>query len=222
MTETDPPDRPASGSPASEALDRLRRADPVIGRLIDEHPGFDPRAWLAQLPPMDAFGVLVFQVAGQQLSVASTRAILLRLEERFGGQLPSPRELLAADPADLRRAGFSARKVETLRELARRFDDGRLSAAALTQMSDDQVEAELTRVPGIGRWTADGFLLVALQRPDVMLSGDLALRRAIRRAYELDHVPSEDEVREIAERWRPYRSVAVGYLFASEYEPPQA
>jgi len=222
VTQTGSPDRAPGGARDAEALDRLRRADPVIGRLIDEHPGFDPQAWLAQLPPMDAFGVLIFQVAGQQLSVASTRAILERLQERFGGRLPSPRELLAADPADLRRAGFSARKVETLRELARRFEDGRLSAAALTRMSDDEVEAELTSVRGIGRWTVDGFLLVALQRPDVMLSGDLALRRAIRRAYQLDHLPSEGEVLEIAERWRPYRSLAVSYLFASEYEPPQA
>jgi DNA-3-methyladenine glycosylase II len=222
VTRTGSRDRPPGGTRDSEALDRLRRADPVIGRLIDQHPGFDPRAWLAQLPPMDAFGVLIFQVAGQQLSVASTRAILERLQERFGGRLPSPQELLAADPAELRKVGFSARKVETLRELARRFDDGRLSAAALTQMSDDEVEAELTSVRGIGRWTVDGFLLVALQRPDVMLSGDLALRRAIRRAYQLDHLPSEGEVLEIAERWRPYRSLAVSYLFASEYEPRQA
>ena len=85
-------------------------------------------------------------------------------------------------------------------------------------MTDDEVEAALTEVPGIGPWTARGFLLVALDRPDVFLSGDLALRRAMQRAYGLDHLPTEGEMVEVAERWRPYRSLAVSYLFASEYD----
>jgi DNA-3-methyladenine glycosylase II len=196
----------------------LRKADPVLGRIIDAHPDFRPRAWLDELPPLDAFGTLIFQVAGQQLSVRSTRAIISRVEEHFGGRLPSPAELLAADPHLLRESGMSVRKGETLRALAERFVDGRLSDEALSQMTDDEVEAVLTEVPGIGPWTAHGFLLVALDRPDVFLSGDLALRRAIQRAYELDHPPTEDEMLGLAERWRPYRSLAVSYLFASEYE----
>jgi DNA-3-methyladenine glycosylase II len=85
-------------------------------------------------------------------------------------------------------------------------------------MTDDEVVAALTDVPGIGTWTAHGFLLVALDRPDVFLPGDLALRRAIQRVYGLDHTPTEDELVDLAERWRPYRSLAVGYLFASEYD----
>ena len=196
----------------------LRNADPVLARIIEAHPDFRPRAWLDELPPLDAFGTLIFQVAGQQLSVPSTRAIVSRIEERFGGRLPSPAELLAADHDVLRASGLSARKGETLRALAERFVDGRLSDEALSQMTDDEVETVLTEVPGIGPWTAHGFLLVALDRPDVFLSGDLALRRAIQRAYGLDHPPTEDEMLELAERWRPYRSLAVGYLFASEYE----
>ena len=94
----------------------------------------------------------------------------------------------------LRASGLSARKGETLRALAERFVDGRLSEEALSHMTDDEVEAALTEVPGIGPWTAHGFLLVALDRPDVFLSGDLALRRAIQRAYGLDHTPTEDEM----------------------------
>ncbi len=85
-------------------------------------------------------------------------------------------------------------------------------------MTDEEVEASLTEVSGIGLWTARGFLLVALNRPDVFLSGDLALRRAIQRAYGFDHVPTEDEVAQVSDRWRPYRSLAVSYLFASEYD----
>jgi DNA-3-methyladenine glycosylase II len=196
----------------------LRKADPVLARVIDAHPDFRPRAWMDELPPLDGFGTLIFQVAGQQLSVSSTRAIISHLQERFGGHLPSPAELLAADPQVLRASGFSARKGETLRALAQRFVDGRLSDKAFSKMTDDEVEANLTEVPGIGPWTARGFLLVALDRPDVFLSGDLALRRAIQRAYGFDHLPTEDEVIQVSNRWRPYRSLAVSYLFASEYE----
>jgi DNA-3-methyladenine glycosylase II len=201
-----------------KAREFLREADPVLARLIDARPDFRPRAWMDELPPLDAFGTLIFQVAGQQLSVASTRAIISHLQERFGGHMPSAAELLAADPQVLRDSGFSARKGQTLRALAERFVDGRLSDEALAQMTDDEVEAALTEVSGIGLWTARGFLLVALDRPDVFLSGDLALRRAIQRAYGFDHLPTDDEVAEVSDRWRPYRSLAVSYLFSSEYD----
>ena len=171
-----------------------------------------------ELPPLDAFGTLIFQVAGQQLSVSATRTILSRIEEHFGGHLPSPAELLAADPQVLRNSGMSTRKGATLRALAQRFVEGRLSDQALGRMTDAEVEAALTEVPGIGPWTARGFLLVGLDRPDVFLSGDLALRRAVQRAYGLDHPPTADELDQLSDRWRPYRSLAVSYLFASEYD----
>jgi len=206
----------AAADPA--AREYLRNADPVLAEVIDAHPDFRPRAWLDELPPLDAFATLIFQVVGQQLSVRATRTIVSRLEDQFGGHLPSPAELLAADPQVTRTAGLSARKGATLRALAERFVDGRLSDAALAAMTDDEVEAALTEVPGIGPWSAHGFLLVALDRPDVYLSGDIALRRVIQRVYGFDHVPTEDELAQISDRWRPYRSLAVSYLFASEYE----
>jgi DNA-3-methyladenine glycosylase II len=203
------------------AREFLRNADPVLARVIDAHPDFRPRAWIDELPGLDAFGTLLFQVAGQQLSVRATRAILSRLAERFGGHLPSPTELLAADPQVLRASGLSARKGATLRALAERFVDGRLSDDALAQMTDNKIEAALTEVSGIGPWTAHGFLIFALDRPDVLLPGDLGLRHAVQRLYGLDHLPMEREMDEVAERWRPYRSLAVSYLFASEFEEPQ-
>jgi len=214
----DAPARELAAAADPEAREYLRDADPVLARLIEARPDFRPRAWMNELPPLDAFGTLVFQVAGQQLSVSSTRAIISHLQDRFGGHMPSAAQLLAADPQVLRDSGFSARKDETLRSLAERFVDGRLSDEALSRMTDDEVEATLTEVSGIGLWTARGFLLVALDRPDVFLSGDLALRRAIQRAYGFDHLPTEDEVAQVSDRWRPYRSLAVSYLFASEYE----
>jgi DNA-3-methyladenine glycosylase II len=214
--EASPRKRAAIADP--EAREFLQNADPVLARLIDARPDFRPRAWLDELPPLDAFGTLVFQIAGQQLSVSSTRAIIRHLEDHFDGHMPSAAEVLAADPQVLRQSGFSARKAETIRALAERFADGRLSDEALAAKTDDEVEASLTELPGIGPWTARGFLLVALDRPDVFLSGDLALRRAIQRAYGFDHLPTEEEVAEVSDRWRPYRSLAVSYLFASEYD----
>jgi len=212
--------RPRRRAPLAdpEARAFLRKADPVLARLIDARPDFRPRAWADELPPFDAFGTLIFQVAGQQLSVASTRAIISHLQDRFGGPLPSPVELLAVDPQVLRDAGFSTRKGATLHALAERFVDGRLSDKAFAKMTDEEVEAALTEVPGIGPWSARGFLLVALDRPDVFLSGDLALRKTIQREYGFDHLPTDDELEAISDRWRPYRSLAVSYLFASEYD----
>jgi DNA-3-methyladenine glycosylase II len=191
----------------------------VLARLIDERPDFDPGAWLAELPPMDLYGALLFQVTGQQLSVAATRRILDRIQAIFAGHLPSPAELLRADPADLRQAGLSGRKVATLRDLAERLSDGRLNPDVLGRLPDDEIIAELTKIPGIGPWTVQGALIIALDREDVVLPGDLALRKAVRSAYQLDHLPAPDEVLAIAEPWRPYRSLATSYLFSARYSP---
>jgi len=200
----------------------LHDADPVLARLIDDRPDFDPRAWLTQLPPMDLFGALLFQVTGQQLSVAATRRILGRIEALFGGHLPSPAELLAVEPGQVREAGLSWRKVSTLRDLAERLTDGRLDQDTLTALPDDELLAELTAIPGIGPWTVQGALLVALGREDVVLPGDLALRKAVQATYRLDHLPSQQEVLAIAEKWRPYRSLATSYLFSAAFEAAEA
>jgi DNA-3-methyladenine glycosylase II len=201
-----------------EARSRLHNADPVIARLIDARPDFDPRAWIAQLPPMDLYGALLFQIVGQQLSVPATRRTLQRIQALFGGHLPSPAELLAADPDSLRQAGLSWRKIGTLRDLAERLSDGRLDVDSLSKLSDEEFMAALTAISGIGPWTAQGALLIALQREDVVLPGDLALRKAVQSAYRLDHLPSQQEVVAIAEKWRPYRSLATSYLFAAGFD----
>jgi len=193
----------------------LRDADPVLARLIDERPDFDPRAWLTRLPPMDLFGALLFQVTGQQLSVAATRRTVARIQALFGGHLPAPAELLGVDPGQLRQAGLSWRKIGTLRDLAERMTDGRLNQEVLSGLPDDELMAELTAIPGIGPWTVQGAMLVALRREDVVLPGDLALRKAVQTAYRLDHLPSQQEVLAIAEKWRPYRSLATSYLFSA-------
>ena len=205
-----------------QARSHLRNADPVLARLIDDRPAFDPRAWMALLPPMDLYGALLFQITGQQLSVPATRRTLARIEALFGGHLPAPTELLSVDPAKLREAGLSWRKVSTLRDLAERLTDGRLNPAVLSSLPDGELMAELTAIPGIGPWTVQGALIIALHREDVVLPGDLALRKAIKTAYQLGHLPSEQEVLAIAEKWRPYRSLATSYLFSAAFEPAEA
>ena len=123
---------------------------------------------------------------------------------------------------DLQAAGLSRRKVATLRDLAQHFADGRLDEGSLASLPDDEVEAQPTRISGIGPWTVHGALIIALDREDVVLPGDLALRKAIQRTYGLDHVPSPDEILAIAEPWRPFRTLATSYLFASALEPVRA
>jgi DNA-3-methyladenine glycosylase II len=205
-----------------QARSYLRDADPVLARLIDDRPDFDPRAWLTQLPPMDLYGALLFQVTGQQLSVPATRRTIARIQALFGGRLPAPAELLTVDPSQLREAGLSWRKIGTLRDLAERLTDGRLDQDVLSTLPDDELMAELTAISGIGPWTVQGAMLVALRREDVVLPGDLALRKAVRAAYELDHLPTQEEVLAIAEKWRPYRSLATSYLFSAAFEAAQA
>lgn len=201
----------------SEALAQLCEADPVLAVLIRKNPTFDRRAWMKGLPKMDVFGALVFQVIGQQLSIPATRSILDRLQELFNGKLPTPNELLAASREDLRKTGMSQRKIETLRTVAQRFADGRWKEEEFKTLSDQEIEKLLTTVSGIGPWTVHGFLIIALGREDVVLAGDLAIRKAIPKIYEMDHLPSEAEVLQLTERWRPWRSLATGYLFQFAY-----
>jgi DNA-3-methyladenine glycosylase II len=171
---------------------------------------------------MDLYGAIVFQVTGQQLSVLATRRIVARIQALFDGHLPSPEQLLEVDPGELRQAGLSWRKVATLRDLAGRLADGQLDLAALSNLPDEEIAAALTAVPGIGPWTVQGALIVALDREDVVLPGDLALRKSVQAVYGLDRLPSPDEVLAIAQRWRPYRSLATSYLFSAAYEPSDA
>ena len=138
--------------------------------------------------PIDLFGALLFQITGQQLSVPATRRTLARVEALFGGHLPSATELLGVDPAKLRQAGLSWRKIGTLRDLAGRLSDGRLDPKVLSSLPDDEIMPELTAIPGIGPWTVRGALLL-LGREDVVVPGDLRVRKAVQAACRLDHPP---------------------------------
>ena len=196
-------------------LAQLHAADPVLAQVIDERPGFDPDAWIQKLPAMDLFGALVFQVIGQQISVIAATAIFARLTERFGGRVPNADELAAVDEGTLRGLGLSRRKAATVLDLAQRFADGRLSEAELRELPDEEVIRRLTELKGIGPWTVQGALLIALRRPDLVRADDLVLRRSIQAHYGLDHLPDATEVEDLARRWSPYRSLASSLLLAA-------
>jgi DNA-3-methyladenine glycosylase II len=201
------------------AVEHLRGADPVLRGVIDaieEDGGIGVRGGRRGIDPDDHYGALVRAIIGQQLSAKVAYVMNERLLERFGGRPPTPAEVLAEDPEELRAAiGLSRMKVAFLRSLAEHVTDGSLELEKMDDLSDEDVIAELVAVKGIGEWTAHMFLIFHLQRPDVLAVGDLGIRSAIKAAYELAELPGPSEMETIAAPWRPYRSVACRYLWRS-------
>ena len=197
-----------------DALEELRRSDPVMRRLVDERGPLD-EAERRRGRPLEPYGALVRSIVGQQLSTKAARSIYERLTALFDGRTPSPEELLAADPEEVRSAGLSRPKVAYLRSLAEHVESGELELARLSELPDEEVTEQLTAVKGLGQWTADMFLIFHLGRPDVLPVGDLGIRRAVERAYELSELPDAAQLIEIGEPWRPHRSLASLYLWRS-------
>ncbi|MBS1880467.1 MAG: DNA-3-methyladenine glycosylase 2 family protein [Actinobacteria bacterium] len=165
--------------------------------------------------PADAYGALLRSIVGQQLSTKAARSIYNRILDLFGGRTPAPRRLLKAKEEDLRAAGLSGRKVEYVRDLARHVLDGELELDRLAELADEEVIAEIVAVRGLGRWTAEMFLLFHLERPDVLSGGDLGIRKAIQIEYGMEAMPTPQETVALGERWKPYRSLASIYLWES-------
>ena len=187
-----------------------------MARLIDDHGGPLPAEPDARGRPADLYGALVRSIAGQQLSVLAARAIWRKLTARFDGRTPTPEEILADDPEELRAAaGFSRAKVAYLRSLAEHVVAGELELDRLAELPDEEVIRELTAVKGIGEWTAHMFLMFTLHRPDVLPTGDLGVRNAAMRAYGLEKPPGPAALAELGEPWRPHRTRACLYLWRS-------
>jgi DNA-3-methyladenine glycosylase II len=205
-----------AGAALDTALAHLRAADPVLARLLDEHGPPDLRRDPSRPAPGDHYGALVRSIVGQQLSVLAARSIYRRLVEFFGGHTPSPQEVLAAEPDEMRlAAGLSRAKTAFLRSLAEHVTSGALDLERLDDLPDAEVIAELVAVKGIGEWSAHMFLMFQLERPDVLAVGDLGIRRAVERAYGLDALPTAAELTALGEPWRPYRTIACRILWRS-------
>jgi len=203
-----------SGGAAGAALAHLRAADPVLARLLDEQGPPETRRDPSRPAPSDHYGALVRSIVGQQLSVIAARSIYARLVAFFGGHTPSPAEVLAAEPDEMRvAAGLSRAKTASLRSLAEHVVSGDLELERLDALSDEEIVTKLVAVKGIGEWSAHMFLMFQLERPDVLAVGDLGIRRAAERAYGLDALPSPAELTALAEPWRPYRTLACRILW---------
>jgi DNA-3-methyladenine glycosylase II len=200
------------------ALTHLRAADPVLAGMLDDVGGTVP-AWT---PSGDPYGAIIRAIVSQQLSVIAARAILGRLLDRFGGRAPTPAEVLAEDPEGLKSVGLSRAKVASLRSLATCIDEGWLELDRLGALEDDALVAELSKVKGIGEWTAQVLLVTELARPDVLVAGDLVIRRAVERGWALPALPARDELYALAAPWRPYRSTACALLWAWMRTAPTA
>jgi len=193
---------------------RLANSDPVIGAIVEAHGPLDQEA-RRRGRPADAYGALLRAIVGQQLSTKAARTIYTRLLGLYGDRTPSPEELMDTDPERLREAGLSRAKGAYLRSLAEHVLAGELELDRLGELEDEEVSSQLTAVKGLGRWTADMFLIFHLGRPDVLPVGDLGIRRAVQIAYDLEALPAAGELERIAEPWRPHRSLASLYLWTS-------
>lgn len=205
-------------TPADYARARriLMRRDPVLKELIRRHGA----CGLAESQHTDPFKALVHAIMSQQLSTKAAATIAGRFDALFGGTFPTPARVAATPDDRLRGVGLSGMKVSFVRDLSRRVEDGSLRLDTLGAMGDDEVIAALTDVRGIGRWTAEMFLMFRLHRPDVLPVGDLGIVRAMQKAYGLRKEPSVSRMERIGEAWRPYRSVACWYLWASLENKP--
>lgn len=191
-----------------EAIVHLRRADPVLRGIID-HVG-EYRIQFRE----PGFETLVKSIVYQQLSGRVASVIFNRLASAVGGQM-TPQRILKLRPVRMRSLGLSAQKTAYIRDLARRTRDGLVSFEDLGGLPDGAVIERLTQVKGIGVWTVHMFLIFALQRLNVLPTGDLGIRNAIRKAYGLPELPKPAEMEALAETWHPYCTVASWYLWRS-------
>jgi DNA-3-methyladenine glycosylase II len=197
-----------------KAVAALREADPVMARLAEEHAKHVRRD-LREDGPGDAYGALLRSIVGQQLSTKAAASIYGRLTDIFGGHAPTPKQLLKADPEEIRSAGLSKAKVVYLRDLAQHVEDGTLELERLPDLPDEEVTEQLTAIKGLGPWTADMFLMFHLRRPDILPVGDLGIRRAVQVEYRMRKLPDAKRLEKVAKPWRPHRTLACLFLWSS-------
>jgi DNA-3-methyladenine glycosylase II len=206
------------GPVSAKARRELAASDPTMAAMIERIGKIDLATRLQRRKeerPADAYGALLRAIVGQQLSTKAARTIYLRVLDLFGGTTPTPEQLLKASEKDLRGCGLSGRKTEYIRDLAAHILSGELELDRLDRLGDEEVIEEIVAVRGLGRWTAEMFLLFHLQRPDVLSGGDLGIRKAIQVEYGLEEMPTPTRTVEIGARWRPHRSLASLYLWES-------
>ncbi|MDB5177641.1 MAG: DNA-3-methyladenine glycosylase [Candidatus Saccharibacteria bacterium] len=192
-----------------KALAHLSTSDPRLAFLIETYP--KPEF----LPHTNYYHELVDSIISQQLSVKAARTIEGRFKDLFGGEFPSPEQILQKDVEELRAVGLSRPKARYIQDLAMKIIDGEVQFDTLDQLSNQEIIDELTKVKGIGIWTVHMFLMFCMGRLDVLPIGDLGIRNGIMKLYELSTVPDASEIEAIAAKnnWHPYESVASWYIW---------
>ncbi len=194
----------------------LKRRDPVLGRVIRAVGPIDFKVEDGHYESL--VGAIIFQ----QLAGTAAQAILNRFMQLYGGKIPGPEKYLATDERKLRRVGLSPQKISYIRDLCQRIVNGSLDLRSLTEKPDNQVIEHLDPVKGVGRWTAEMFLLFVLGRTDVLPVDDLGLQKAAKRIYKLRALPTRTRFERLAKNWHPYSSVATMYLWRSREKPGDA
>jgi DNA-3-methyladenine glycosylase II len=189
----------------------LRRRDPILAALIRRQGP----CGLAAARRADHFSALVRAITFQQLSTKAAATIYNRMAALMPDSVPTPAGFAALSDEQLRSAGMSRQKIGYLRDLCEKVDAKKIDLDTVDSLSDEEVIASLVTIKGIGRWSAEMFLIFRLLRPDVLPVGDLGIIIAVQKAYKLRQRPTPDRLRKIGEAWRPYRSVAAWYLWRS-------
>ena len=182
--------------------------DPILGKIIDKVGDYSLKR------RNHHFAVLVESIISQQLATKAAEAIFRRFTKLYP-KFPTATQILATRKSKLRKSGISGMKIDYLKDLARNIEEGKLKIKSLPKMSDEQVIEQLTQIKGIGRWTAEMFLIFSLGRQDVLPVHDLGLRKGVQFAFSLSQLPKPKEVEKLGERWKPYRSIATWYLWKS-------
>ncbi len=199
------------------ALAHLAANDPVLADLISRYPSpkFEKHT--------NYYQELVESIISQQLSVKAAKAIETRFKGLFDGEFPTPDQIIAIDIEEYRSVGLSRPKARYIQDLAQKVIDEEVTFSTLDTLSNDEIVAELTRVKGIGTWTVHMFLMFCMARLDVLPTGDLGIKNGIAKLYAIDHVPSEHEVKMIAQKnnWHPYESIASWYIWQSLNNSPK-
>jgi DNA-3-methyladenine glycosylase II len=192
-----------------KAISHLKKSDPVLAAIID-------RAGAYKIGYRDpGFETLVQSIVSQQLNGRAAETIFGRLRDAAKADPLTPESILKLRPARMRALGLSGQKLSYIRELARMTRDGDVNFELCPRLDDEEVIKHLTRVKGVGVWTVHMFLMFALRRPNVLPTGDFGIRMAMKKAYELEEMPTPAEMEKIAAAWRPYSSVACWYLWRS-------
>lgn len=200
----------------TQGIRHLKKHDPKLAKIIDRLGPYEFRL------DDDPFEALVGSIIFQQLAGASARAILNRFKQLYDGKIPRPRQYLDTDEKLLRASGLSPQKIRYIRDLSERIENGALDLKQLSHLPSDTVVTELDEVKGVGRWTAEMFLIFALGRANVLPVDDLGLQKAAQKIYRLRKPLTREKFEQLSKNWHPYRSIATLYLWRSQEKPQDA